>query len=258
MSHIKQQVKLVTAMLATLACLLPLATASSGQSLGTKTVHIDRQTRMDPVTIEKITIGDQLIQPGVATAAREDKPGTPFQADEDWLKNMSMVLRNRTDKVIVRAEIQLFFPDTGNGNTPPGRISPTVTAYIIALGQLPDWATYRRDGSKLSPEPTKQPLCLAPGQTLVIRLADYTDAIQPIVEEKVVFSQITTVNIRRLGFYFADGLRWEDIGYSVPDPNHPGRYTNLGPRYFPGHPSQNWPPVGAPFEPATVYGEEQR
>ena len=136
MSYAKQHTKLVAAMLAWLACLVlsgwfagriaPVAAANPGKYLGTKAVYIDRQTRMDPVTIEKVTVGVQRIQPGVSTGPREDKPGTPFQADEDWLKNMSIVLKNRTDKVIVRAEVQLFFPDTADGS--PSR---SVTAYTL-------------------------------------------------------------------------------------------------------------------------------
>src|SRR5882724_4117275 len=136
MSYRKQHTKLVAAMFASLACLAlsgwlagriaPVAAANPGKYLGTKAVYIDRQTRMDPVTIEKVTVGGQQIQPGVSTGPREDKPGTPFQADEDWLKNMSIVLKNRTDKVIVRVEVQLFFPDTGDGS--PSR---SVTVYTL-------------------------------------------------------------------------------------------------------------------------------
>ena len=60
-----------------------------------------------------MTVEDQWIQPGTSAGAHEVRAGKPFQADEDWLKNMPIFLKNRTDKVIVRADVQLWFPDTG-------------------------------------------------------------------------------------------------------------------------------------------------
>jgi hypothetical protein len=261
MSYTKQHTKLVAAMLASLACLVlsgwlgpriaPVAAANPGKYLGTKIVYIDNQYRMDPVTIEKVTVESQLIQPGVSTAARVEQPATPFQADEDWLKNMSISLKNRTDKVIVRAEIMLWFLDTGNGITPPGRISPTVSMYVMTFGQRPEIDSFTSHGQKRPPEPDKQPLLLAPGQTVVIRVGDYVGEMQSIVEQTLPFSQVTRVAIRRLQFYFVDGMRWTDLDrFAIPDPNHPGQFTNLDRgRYFPGHPSQNWPPSDAPCEP---------
>jgi hypothetical protein len=249
MSYTKSHTKPVTAMLASLASLVlsgwlgwriaPVAAANPGKSQGTKFVYIDAQYRVDPVTITKVTVGDQQIQPGLSTGAREDKPGAPFQADEDWLKNMSIVLMNRTDKVIARAEIQLFFPDTGDGS--PFR---PVTMYTITIGRRPDAASFTSHGQKLPPEPDKQPLLWLPGQTLVVRVGDYVDEMRSIVEEKLLFTQVTRVAIRRLQFYFVDGMRWNDlVGFGVPDPNHPGQFTNMDMNtYFPGNPRENWPP----------------
>jgi len=244
---LKQHKKLaVAAVLATLVVLFgwlhwraaAVAAAGPRQSVEDRMVDIDRQTRMDPLTITKITVGDQQIQPGQSSGAREDKPGTPFQADEDWLKNMSIVLKNRTDKVIVRVEIQLFFPDTGDGSA-----SRPVTAYTITLGQIPEISSFTSRGQKIPPDPSIQPLFLAPGQTLVIRVADYIDTIQSLIEGKIPFSQVTRIAIDRLQILFADGLRWKDLdGFALPDPNHPGQYTSPGPGFFPGRSSQNWPP----------------
>ena len=94
--------------------------------------------------------------------------------------------------------------------TPVGRISPTVMVYTVTVGQLPEWATYRRDGSKFAPDATQWSLLAAPGQTLVISLAEHIEAIQSMVEENLPLSQITRVNIRRFRFYFVDGMRWDE------------------------------------------------
>jgi hypothetical protein len=258
MLHLQKHAKrIVTAVSVSLACSLvlsgfpgpriaPVATANPAKSQGTKMVYIDAQYRVDPVTITAVTVGDQQIQPGLSTGAREVRPGTPFQADEDWLKNLSISLKNRTDKVIVRAELQLWFPDTGDGSP-----SQPATTYIITLGQRPDIDSYTSRGQKLPSEPGKQALLHAPGQTLVVHVADFVDAIQSRVEEKIPFSQVTRLAIQRIQFYFVDGLRWTDLnGFETPDPNHPGQFTNMDRnRYFPGDPSQDWPPPTQQVEP---------
>jgi hypothetical protein len=200
---------------------------------GTKTVDIDTQTKMDPVTVSKVMVGDQQIRTGVSTAGvREVRQGTPFQAGDDWLKNMTIVIRNRTDKAIVRAEIVLLFPDTGDGT--PGR---PVTAYTITLGQRPEIDAFRSNGQKLSRQLDKKPFFFAPGETLVINVADYVDEIRSIVEAKLLFSQITRVVIERTQFFFEDGMRWNNLyGFGVPNPNHPGQFTNMDrSTYFPGN-----------------------
>jgi hypothetical protein len=249
----KQHAKLVAAALAVLACLVlselgrPIApVAAATGALGTKMVYIDAQYPVDPVTITKVIVGDQDIQPGLSTGAREVQPGTPFQADEDWLKNMSISLKNRTDKVIVRAEVQLWFPDTGDGST-----SQPVTVYTMTLGQRPESDSFASHGQKLPPEPGKPPLLIAPGKTVVVRVADYLDAIQSLVEAKLSFTQVTRLAIQRLKFYFADGMSWDELhGFGVPDPNHPGQFTYMDRnRFFPGDPRNDWPPPTQQTEP---------
>jgi hypothetical protein len=254
-SYTRELVKLiVTAALVALAYVLGLpgwlawriapVAAATPATLGTKFVYIDAQYRVDPITITKVTVGDQQIQPGMSTAARVDQPAMPFQADEDWLKNMSISLLNRTDKVIVRVEIMLFFPDTGNGVTPPGSISPAVMVYTMTLGHLPEIDSYSSHGQKLPPEPDKHPILLAPGGTLVIHVGDYIDAMRSRVEETLPFSQVTRVAIRRLRVYFVDGMQWSDLyGFGTPDPNRPGQFAHMDRnRFFPGDPRNNWPP----------------
>jgi len=241
-------------MIAALACAIllgwlgwrvaPVAAANTGDSLGTKFVNIFPQSRLSAVSINKVMVGDQVIRPGLADAFdHETKRGTPFQADQNWIKNMSISLLNRTDKVIVRAEFQLFFPETGDGKT------QAVTAPFVTLGQFPEINTYQTHGRKLKPHPEIKPLVFAPGQTLVVSFADYADFIKRAIEgaeTSMPFAQITKVNIIEQNFYFVDGMRWGPGGYQTPDPGHSGIYTVLNPRFFPGDSTRNWPPTDAP------------
>jgi hypothetical protein len=164
--------------------------AANGNPSTAKSVDVDEVvTRFDAMTISKVTVGDQEIQPGRSVAAEERTAGTLFLADEDWLKNMSIFIKNRTDKEIVYAEVQLIFPDLGDGTE-----ARPLTAYTFSVGQPPEWSRYVFEGTreelrqldprkpldatrmKLMPlDPTKKPLSLAPGKTLEIRVADYID-----------------------------------------------------------------------------------
>lgn len=219
---------------------------------GNKIVDLDAQFKTDPVTYTKVTFQDQEIQPGMSTGGDEHEvhSGTPFQADENWLKNLSISLLNRTNKKIVRVELDIVFPDTGDGSP-----SHSVTVYRLWLGQRPEIVSFTRSGRKLPPEPDKQPLSFAPGQTLVLNLANYADGIQTCVEGGcsgigIPFAQVNRIAIHRTQFYFADGMCWNLSGYGFPVLDHPGQFT-YKPRgsYFPGgHPSQDWPPPTQPFE----------
>lgn len=233
--------------------------AANGNPSSAKSVDVDEVvTRFDAMTISKVTVGDQEIQPGRSVGAEERTAGMLFLADEDWLKNMSIFIQNRTDQVIVCAEVELVFPDTGDGTE-----ARPVTAYTISVGQRPEWSRYVFDGTreelklldprkpldadrmKLMPlDPRKKPLSLAPGKTLEIQVADSIGQIQSQVDESLPFLQITRVNVERRTFYFENGMRWNVRTYAVPLADHPGYYTNLASDYFPGnalqYPAQEW------------------
>jgi hypothetical protein len=248
MSYTKQQKqqKLIAATLAVLACLVmgsfgwhtASAAASNAGTLGTKVVNMREIQRVwDAVRITAVTIGTQRIQTGLSGARGEIKPGTPFQADEDWLKNMTISLTNRTDKPVVCAQLRIWFPDTGDGTA-----TRPMTSYVITVGQRPESSLYYKDGSKISADTTKKALLLAPGETLAIQIAPEIEAIQSTIEGvgNTLFSKVTRVEIEPTNFYFSDGMRWDAVntGYYTPDAEHPGKYIKLDETYFPGSPAR--------------------
>lgn len=236
----EKQQKFIAATLTVLVCLITgwfgwhsasVAAANSG-TLGTKVVDMQEiQNVWDAVRITGVSVGTQQIHTGLSGARGEIKQGTPFQADEDWLKNMSISLTNRTDKPIVCAQLRLWFPDTGDGTA----VRP-MTNYAITVGQRPESSLYHADGSKIPPDSTKKALLLAPGETLVIHVGDYIQSIQYTIENlgNMPFAQVTRLNIEPTDFYFSDGMRWVGHSYYTPDPEHPGKYTKLADTYFSG------------------------
>jgi hypothetical protein len=210
---------------------IPAEAAKSG-AMGTKIVDmIEVQRVWDAVRITKVSVDGQQIETGLSGPRGEYRQGTPFQADEGWLKNMTITLINRTDKPIVYAQIMLWFPDTMNANP-----DKATTSYRVIVGQRPESSLFYKDGSKIPPDTTKKPLLLAPGETLVISLAADAEAIQSTIEGggNTSFSNITRLNIEPRDFYFADGMRWSIGSYYTPDASHPGKYIKLDDTYFPG------------------------
>jgi hypothetical protein len=244
---LKQRAKIFAAMFAVLAYLIPAASLPQ-QGLD-RTVYIGRQTRMYPVTIEKVTVGDQVIQTGVMGGPRVLQPGTPFQANNDWLKNMSFVLKNRTNKTIDWAQIYVSIPSAAEG------LTKTLANYPLQLGKIPANDFFMGKGQKPLPKRAEdlqgRPLSFGPGQTLVIKLADHLDELRADFEQTVTFEQVTQISIEPHYFLFKDGMRWDAalIAFGIPDPDQPGKFTNMDRGgYFPGNPFQNWPPAAAPSQ----------
>lgn len=221
----------------------PAPTATTQFPAGTnyKLVRCGPQTRMDAVVVTKVTVAGQEVQCGLTLGPKDTQPVTPFQAGNDWLKQMDVYLFNRTNKMIVWVDVPLGFPETGSGRT---RAEPQCI-YSMLLGRTPAVDAFsHRTGKPFAVAVQLRQIAFAPGQTLVLHVADYFDKIRDYVEQHMLLSGITKVVVHMGTFYFADGMRWQaGGGFSVPDPDHPGGFRHLGiGHFFPGRPSHNWPP----------------
>lgn len=220
-----------------------VADAQTAAGVGYKEVRCGPQTRMDAVIVTKVTVAGQEVQCGLTLGPDDTQTVTPFQAGDDWLTQTDIYLLNRTDRTIVRIDVPLGFPDTGNGHTEPQSI------YSLTLGRIPAVAAYsHRTGKPIHIDSHFKPAAFTPGQTLVLHVGDYIEGIRGYVEQQMPLSQATKIDIHRGTFYFDDGMRWQaGGGFSIPDPARPGwfKQMDMG-RFFPGHPSQNWPPPRRP------------
>ena len=200
-----------------------------------KRIEVEGQRRGDAVAITKVTLGDSELQCGVPLTPWEFQPIAPFEAGDDWLRRLTIYIFNHTNKTIVHGQIILEFPETGDGKQTPMQVLP------LTLGRLPQSAAYSARTGKpilyISPLP---PISFAPGQTMEIRVKDFTD--RGSISDNALWGSTTRCIVRRGSFFFEDGMRWYLKRYSTPDPFHPGRFNNLEPRYFPGDERLNWPP----------------
>lgn len=225
-----------------MVCILlsALEAANAQQTSSEKLVKADDPSQItDAVMITSITVADKSVDCGLfVKPPRVIQPVAPFQAGSDWLQQMAISLFNRTNKTIVSGTITLQFLDTGDCRTQP------CAADQIHFGQVPAVdAYYGRTGQPLKPEhPEQPPLNWKPGQTLTIHVGDYMDEIERSLENHLAVSSVSKVAVHIGPFFFEDGMRAVGPFYSVPDPEHHGKYQYLPQNYFPGKRETNWPP----------------
>ena len=212
-----------------------LSATSAAAATVSRSIEVDPQHRSDAVLITEVDVGPSSIQCGIVIGPREVQPVTPFPADDDWLKDTRIVLLNRTNKTIAFGQVTLAFPETGTGAT----ASPQ-KVFTIHLGRLPANVVAVRQGGQPAPQsaPLHSSLSFGPGERITLRLADYTDQLRAAMDG-IPLTALTKCRIHLGSFIFDDGLRWDGT-YSLPDPDHPGKFKAMDGRYFPGTPT--WPP----------------
>ncbi len=209
-----------------------------GPATSLRTVKCDSQRRTDPLLIAEVMFGTSEVQCGLMANSRELQPVVSFEAGDDWIRNVTVQLYNHTNKTIVFAQIEVSFPQLGDG-TPqhPKRV------YNITLGQIPPTVAINgRTGQPLRQNTNSKPLSFAPGETILLDLGAYLDQLKSAVEGLMPWEQINQIAIRRQSVYFPDGIKW-NLYYEAPDPERPGKYKPMNdPKYFPGDERENWPP----------------
>lgn len=225
-----------------LACILLglLETANAQQASGEKLVRASDPAQItDAVMITNIALAGKSLQCGLFTKPPAVVQSVaPFQAGNDWLQQMTISLFNRTSKTIVSGTITLDFLDTGDCRTLP------CAAAQLHFGQVPAVDAYNgKTGQPLKPEyPDQSPLNWRTGQTVTIHVGDYANVIDRVLENHLAVTAVSKVAVHIGPFFFEDGMRAVGPFYSVPDPEHHGKYKYLPENYFPGKRQNNWPP----------------
>jgi hypothetical protein len=224
------------------ACLaLGLVGATHAQQTRERLVKVKQVAQItDAVMISNVAVGGRTIECGLFIKPPVViQPFTPFEAGGDWLQQMTISLINRTSKTIVFGTVLFNFLDVGDCS----RAQPCPQAGL-EFGQVPTVDAY--DGRTGRPmqrgHPERPPLDWGPEQTIVVRVSDYMPEIEASLENYLLVSAVTKVNVHLADFYFADGMQWNLERYSVPDLDHPGKFKPLPADYFPGKRGRNWPP----------------
>jgi hypothetical protein len=155
--------------------------------------------------------GDTQIVPSVPSRRRN---GQPFQAREDWLKDLTFVVKNLSDKEIIAFGFRVDFPETGDdvppgdgaiegnysyakyawvGREPARYVVVHVAPHVVDSFHPPEFDPL--DSHGLHPtsmtdlefvpreaDTTSLPIVLLPGQELTVSLAPYNDEIKEEID----------------------------------------------------------------------------
>ena len=197
---------------------VPVVNAQDAPVAGKKYVDVEQDSPRFAARVAKVTVGNQVVIPG-EFHPHKGPSGVPFEAGDDWLKELTFTIKNRSSKTLVWLSFGIGFPDT---LTP---CSESVTGECmrggvgVELGRIPENAAYTPEGKKLN-QGSKQPIDFRPGQEMEISLAPYADELRRRIEEYQSFSTISRCFINVNLGYFEDGMMWALADYNVPDPSH--------------------------------------
>jgi hypothetical protein len=200
----------------------------------TKTLLLDMPDSRDPVRIVKVLEGTtELKSNGHQYPDRWAWEAT-FNAGDDWLKDLSIVIKNISQKKIVFVAVSCILYETGDWQA---ELAKHITVPVMGnasdvVGRRPDQALYSASlGRRLKPDTNTPSLELAAGQesTIAIENPDDYHALKSTVEEKLPMSNIAACNGGISQVFFEDGTQWSHHRYSRADLNEPGRWIEMSP-----------------------------
>jgi len=176
----------------------------------TKTIVRRLTLAKEPVDIS-FKLKGQPLHANHAVRANEGVSADEFDGDSDWVKDLTLQLRNTSGKTITYIQLNLHFPEvTSNGRT---------ALQQIFLGVDPDRKFSR-------PE-----LRLAPNETVEIPLTDKYPNIKTLVESvgKMAVGNVSKVWVEFHAAYFDDGTLFEagTMFKRNPDQTDPRKWVKI-------------------------------
>jgi|SRR5271156_1264151 len=203
----EKSAKFALTLAATLIFSIPVPGQEVGAGDSLKYVGIGYSLVGEPIRVVRVMEGDTQIVPSVPSRRRN---GQPFQAREDWLKDLTFVVKNLSDKEIIAFGFRVDFPETGD-DVPPGNgaiegnysyakyawvgrkpamyVVVHVAPHVVDSFHPPEFDPL--DSHGLHPpsmtdlefvpregDTTSLPIDFLPGQELTVPLAPYNDEIK--------------------------------------------------------------------------------
>lgn len=172
---------------------------SQGQRKSISTGTVVRNLENDPVKIKNMKVG-----PATRGFAEE------FDESDDWLRKLSLQVKNDWSKPIVYLRVALSFPETeSSGNR---------MTFHVHLGNRPGSSAKRES------------LSFSPGDELVVNMADYYEWLSQFLGTRHSVSQMRKVEIQVEFAAFDDTTAWGGGVFFAEDPYKPGRYIPVDPK----------------------------
>jgi hypothetical protein len=132
----------------------------------------NKKTVVKPRTLIREPLELEVIHRGNAVKINEE-----FEGSADWVKNISVKLKNRTAKTITYILIDLDFPEAAS-------IEGAIPQYQATLGNHPDI-------------PISHPvLSLGPGESTELSFVEGLDRLKNLITQRLPIENLTKVEIR--------------------------------------------------------------
>lgn len=193
----------------------------------TKTLLFMRPVGHDPIRIVRVMEGMTEVQSDGKEFPNKLVQEYALIAGDDWIKDLSVVVRNVSNKTITYISVNGNLFETADWQAElakhkmvsiPGQVNHEV-------GWRPEHALYSlRTGKMRPPDSTLRPAFrLAPRQQYTLSLADQEsyDAVRGSVD----MATINAIN-GGISLFFEDGTKWEHFNYYRAD-QEPGKWTRI-------------------------------
>lgn len=174
-------------------------------------LSVSAQTDEVARTLERVPLKNEPVQiTEVRTSTKSDiSLGQSFVANNDWLSGLTLKVKNVSAKQIVRAELELQFPEV--------QLNNAVFILPVHYGEVPGLEEPSSD--KQAP--------IGPNETADIKLDNETyDGLKRIAGGNGSV-QVTKARIRISTIVFADGTAWHNGFLHIRDPNNPRRWIRV-------------------------------
>jgi hypothetical protein len=203
-----------------------------GFAQDSKTLLVDRPLGGDPVTIVKVMEGTTELKSDGHSYPNKYVWEAAFDAGDDWLKDLSFVIRNVSNKKIVHmtAGCSLFETADWQAELAKHTATPIVGSITNVVGRRPEQALYSASlGRRLGPDTDRAAFELAPGQEFAIALEipDEYPILKSRIEEKQPMSSVAACIGSISQIFFDDGTQWQSHHYLRADPDRPGHWIRM-------------------------------
>jgi hypothetical protein len=216
------------------ALMLTCFTPAVAQDANTKTVLLDRPMGNDPIRVVKVMDGPNELKSDGKTFPNHYVWEAVLEAGDDWVKDLSVVIRNVSTKKITNISVACNLLESADLSAEIAKHSsqanPVVGQASNVVGWRPEFALYSPfTGRKGKPDSERRPAFeLLPGQefTIAVENPENYEFLKSTVEHRQPIATVTACPIGIPHVFFADGTQWQGHRFMRPT-DTPGHYTTI-------------------------------
>lgn len=154
-------------------------------------IHMTAGNIQDPIKILEFRVNGHPMHRGI-----------PFDSDDNWIGTISVIVQNRSPKLLTCLQLGVDFPELAD---PANRVKRAFS--VITAGRIPEHAMNAQAGQTDS-QSNIPAVSIGPGQTVEVRLADSLDGIQRSLHRRARDPRPNQIVISLYQAYFSDDTKW--------------------------------------------------